>query len=87
MSRRGSTQHALSTKHEIGLSPCCAVDQAEASSDRFLSELLNPHLVQKRWCFPKRREGDAHPVLGLGVLDARLHGGVIVLQLDHLEVA
>ncbi len=26
-----------------------------------------------------RPEGDAHPVLGLGVLDARLHGGTILL--------
>ena len=26
-----------------------------------------------------RREGDAHPVLGLGVLDARLHSGTILL--------
>src|SRR3990172_10098796 len=30
--------------------------------------------VHQRHAFPQRPEGDAHPVTGPGVLDARLHG-------------
>ena len=44
---------------------------------------IGPHLLVStsethRYSLPERPEGDAHAVLGLGVLDARLHGGDIV---------
>ena len=57
------------------------VERAELRNCPLLSNVASriAHHHQGR-AFPEHTEGDANPVLGLGVLDARLHGSTSLLE-------